>query len=170
MYDVLNALFGVAFFFFLHLIFFRLGWVRYEVHRLLMVLFLIFSFLSLFLLTTAPTISFERGFAVRLPMSALLLYFLLALTYVGQVIVLCYGSPSLQIINRFLKYGVKELTDHDLATLFSNEELIGARLKDLCQNGHVTESKGRFSITPKGQFVWNLVRAYRRLLGREIGG
>ena len=164
--EVFAALLSAGLVFFLHLVCFRLGWVRYQVHGLLLIILLGFGF---FLLLVWRFSSAAAGTA-HLPLSSALLYFLISLTYLGQVIVLCYGSPSLDIINCFRRYGSKELSKNDLEKSFTNERLIYSRLTDLCKYGHVQESSKRLRITPKGRFSWNLVRSYRRLLGREIGG
>jgi hypothetical protein len=107
---------------------------------------------------------------LNLPISSFVLYGLLCLGYVAQAIAAEAGSPSMRVIDTIDRSPTKSITVVDAVNLFSNEELIHARLDDLVTHKHLRFDGKKYSILPRGSLIERTISGYRRLLNREVGG
>lgn len=102
--------------------------------------------------------------------SSLVLYSLLCLAYVMEYTLVELESPSMRIIqcvqNNTKGIAIKE----ELGNLFTDEEMIVARLTDLTDHGFVKFDGLRYSLTPQGTLIARLFAFYRNFIRRGMGG
>lgn len=79
-------------------------------------------------------------------------------------------SPSLRIVLEIDKAGPQGLSREDLDKFFTEETLIGLRIKDLLKDGMVHLADFKYKITPKGIYLVRLFMLYRRWLNAGKGG
>jgi len=107
--------------------------------------------------------------SVPLPLTSMLLYFLLCLGYGAESTALENESPSMRIIKAILKNG-GEVSLDELKTKFTDQEFIHERMGDLVKNGHIDCKDGIYQLTPRGAFIAKIVKGYRDLIRRGMGG
>ncbi len=107
---------------------------------------------------------------VSLPVTAGLLYLMLALWYVSTCNVLRYQSPSLIIVRLLLDRPDRRAARAELAAAFSDAEFLLPRIQELVDGGHLRRDGERLVITPRGRLVVRGILAYRAVLGLGVGG
>lgn len=166
MLTLLLALFFFIFFVCVHAALFRLKFVRLEPHSIGLLSLLCFVPYGL-LLFVKPVLSPETW---PLPFSSALIYFGLCLWYTGQCAALENPSPSMMILVQLLKNPEKRVSPSELKEAFSNDRMIKPRLMDLAAFGHASFDGNHFTLTPRGRLIISVIRLYRRLIKRDLGG
>ena len=159
----------------LHVVCFRLRLVKFQtsvfVTLSLLCLVIYVSSIRLFPDLYGASPGREGGlWGANLFVTSVLLYGILCLCYMSQSIVLQYGSPSMTIIDAVCSRKGSGVSFDELKNLFSNESLVLNRLEDLVSHNLAKYEDNRYYLQPKGALVVRFIRAYRRLLGRPLGG
>ena len=168
-----------AFFFFLfvisHIVGYRVGWMKFQPER-----FLIISvvWLGVYLLLLegilgvglgAPELS-QDGRTAPFVWSSLLLYILLCLGYVAESTAIENESPSMRIIKSLLESPEGRIGFDKLKSEFSDREFIHDRLNDLVKNGHILQEGGLYRLSGRGLLIASIIKTYRNLIRRGLGG
>jgi hypothetical protein len=109
-------------------------------------------------------------FGARWPWSSGLLYVLLCFVYFAEFTLVLHESPSLKILRHIRSHAEGETTERDLKKMFTDDNLIPARLQDLAESGYVSFDGSRYALLPNGMRIVGLIRAYREFLRLGIGG
>ena len=170
---------ALAFIFFLlffvtHVVGYRLKLVRFEPLRFLFIS-AVWLGLYLFLLKLLGISLWTGGGPedfVFTPFvwSSIFLYLLLCLAYVAESTAIENESPSMRIIKSILQSPEGRLSFEELKIKFSDREFIHDRLNDLVEHGHVSDVGGLFRLSARGALIASIIKNYRRLIGRGLGG
>lgn len=76
----------------------------------------------------------------------------------------------MEIVSELCKRSEGKITLDEATALFSNEVLIHDRLTDLVAHGYLGYDGRRYAILSKGVFIARVIKNYRHLLGRDVGG
>ncbi len=159
------AFFCFAFFILAHALLYRIKIIQFETWKLIL-LFILIGLFYLFVVFRLVSSDFE----FRLPWSSFVCYILFSVWYLGELTTVQYSSPSMKILRALMSKPDRKITADQVSLLFTDEELIFDRLKDLVLNGHIIEEGGQYRILPRGRLIMSLFNAYRALLGRKLGG
>ena len=102
--------------------------------------------------------------------SSLLLYLLLCVAYIMEYTLIELESPSMRIVRHVRSKAEGIATKEELRDLFTDEEMIISRLKDLTDHGFIQWDGLRYSLTPRGRLVARCFTFYRNLIRRGMGG
>ena len=161
----MSALFSAflfAFLFFLtHVLCFRLKIMKFQPPFFLVIFLVWLTVLFSFLKPVSSTGLF---------CSSLVLYSLLSLAYVAESTAIENESPSMKIIKCILRHPESRATFMELRKEFSDREFIYDRLNDLVKNGHILEEGSLYRLSGRGLLIASLIKAYRNLIRRGLGG
>lgn len=107
--------------------------------------------------------------ALFLPYTSSLLYLLLCLGYVAESTALENESPSMRIIKSILKNSGR-VSIEELKTKFTDREFIDDRIGDLVRNGHMDYQDGIYRLTYRGTLIARIIKRYREIIHRGMGG
>lgn len=96
------------------------------------------------------------------------IFLLLVPVYLCFYVLTQLTSPSKKILLAISQRG--ELAHSDIVACVQKEDFITTRLKDLCASGCVTETAGRYTLSPEGKKIAVVLDIMQRVLGRDIGG
>lgn len=94
----------------------------------------------------------------------------LVLAYLTTYSAVEVDSPSLLILLFVAAAGPEGLTPQTLSEKFSDDLLVGARLRDLVKDGMVEEKENNFLLTRKGDGLASFFDWYRGFLRAPLGG
>ncbi len=158
---LLPAFFFTFLFFLTHILCFRLKIMKFQPP----------FFLLIFLIWLAVLFSFLKSISgTGLFWSPLILYSLLCLAYVAESTAIENESPSMKIIKCILRHSESRATLMELKNEFSDREFIHDRLNDLVKNGHILQEGGLYRLTSRGLLIASVIKAYRNLIRRGLGG
>lgn len=130
---------------------------------------IIYFFFSLSLCSTTTPFLPNSSFCI--PFSSTLIYTLMSciiiVSYIFQV-AMKSKTPAATILAYLKKH--KHATIKELETLFTEEEMIDKRLRDLTYAGTVSKKGRYYSLTPKGSTVIKYIHIIQTLLQMDIGG
>lgn len=107
---------------------------------------------------------------IRLPITSMLLYVTCSVSYISITASPTLGdqSPSSKIVLSLLHKGSQN--EKQILVLFTEEEVLGKRLKDLVDSGCVEKKKTKYFVTKRGMLLASVFINYRKLLGISEGG
>lgn len=103
-----------------------------------------------------------------LPLTAVLLYALLAPVYLAIYVSTLLVSPSKRILKLVEESG--GLTYEDLVAVFDDGAMVTGRLQDLLLTGCVVSHDRRYCLSGRGRRVARALDVYQILIGRKAGG
>jgi len=102
--------------------------------------------------------------------SSLLLYLLLCVAYIMEYTMVELESPSMRIIQSIQNRTKRTASKEELRNLFSDDEMILARLEDLVDHGFAQYDGLRYTLTPRGKLISRCFALYRNFIRRGLGG
>lgn len=107
---------------------------------------------------------------IALPYTSIALYLFCSLAYlsIAGAPILGYESPTTKILIGLRRKG--PLTEKQILSLFTYDEVIGKRINGLIQSKWIAEYNNTFSVTKRGNHIASFFIAYRRLLRLSKGG
>ena len=97
-------------------------------------------------------------------------YFGLMAAYINTYPAMEAESPSLQMLRRLSDAADAGLSVEEMQSMIGGESLVTARIRDLLAERYAILHGDRLVLTPKGRAIASVFHAYRRLIGRRIGG
>ncbi|GEM_PF-4620805 len=167
----LISFFCFVLFIVLHAITYRIGLIRFEFWKLILLSFIcagIYLVISNFMVV--PAFSYDYLWGCPIKWSSFLLYGLFSVWYLGEMTTVQYSSPSMKIITTLRKNPEQTITLMEIKSLFSDQEFIIDRLNDLVAHGHIKYEAGKYSLLPRGRLIVWIFKFYRTLLDRSTGG
>lgn len=98
-----------------------------------------------------------------------LVYFALMAAYINTYPAMEADSPSL-LIMRALSAADNGLSVPELTHLLGNDAVVTDRIRDLIAEHYAVTSGGKLVLTAKGRGLAWIFHAYRKLIGRGLGG
>ena len=159
-------------FFVTHIVCYRLRIMKFEPPRFLLIALVCLSAYGFFLKYFVFVKNGEGSgfFLMPLVLSSVVLCGLLCLAYVAECTAIENESPSMKIIKAVCGASGGRVTFEDLRNEFSDREFIHDRLNDLVKNGHVLEEGGLYRLTSRGLLIASVIKTYRNLIRRGLGG
>ena len=168
-----------TFFFFLfvisHIVGHRVGWMKFQPERFL-IIFIVWLGVYLLMLEKILGVSLwtpelsQDGRTAPFVWSSLLLYGLLCLAYVAESTAVENESPSMKIIKMIRASEDQQMSFAELKQGFTDKEFIHDRLDDLVKHGHVIYEEGQYLLSRKGSLIVGIIRVYRDFIRRGLGG
>lgn len=150
-------------------------WRFHQPRRQFTVLLLIFLLLpSLVYLLAAAAVAAGLGLPVGVNDFLFLLLALLwnlgmSLAYIMTYPPIQTGCPSLNIVLAVFRSRGDGISDRQLMALFTPEELLTDRIRDLTGDGFIELRGDAWGLNLSGRVVGTVFRSYRRLLGLPPG-
>ena len=151
----------------LHLVIWKIRLPKNQLAALLKIFFLVFVAWLTFTLAQysgyIPNYIEPLSFPELIYISLFLIS--LCLSYVAAYSTVEADSPSLKITMTIYNTGLTGLDKHDLIRLFNMDKFIKSRVNRLIEDRMINMEDGKYTISPKGRLLMNIVVYYRKFLG-----